>query len=418
MAFTETGEPIIAFDYSARTVDVDGRLHISKSHISKACVNPYYGREIPDPEKKLGLVPDKIYYMLRHPDELAKGAPTFARLPILAKHVPISSASIPQDLIVGAIGSDVEFNFPYLDADLCFWTDASIAGIETKQVRELSCAYRYVAIMVPGIYEGQSYDGVMTDIIGNHLAQVESGRAGSDVFAADSQLEIKAMKMTKLGNALVVALGGLSPKIAQDAALPALVGELTPKTLKANRAAIQASLVAMDAEAAEKCDKVMDGFGEEDPEPKEPKAKDKKAKDSKGAKDDDDMAAHDSDDDEEEKKKKAADKKAKDSKETDEKVEKAMDSMRKELRDANEARNAVRSIVGEVIAQDSAESIYEFALDEMKVDHSGVTQLAGLKSLFTLAHAKGAQSEAPKRIAMDAAGVTTQFPNAMRFKQA
>lgn len=227
------------------------------------------------------------------------------------------------------------------------------------------------------------------------------------------------MKMTKLGNALVVALGGLSPKIAQDAALPALVGELTPKTLKANRAAIQASLVAMDAEAAEKCDKVMDGFGEEDPEPKEPKAKDKKAKDSKGAKDDDDArTGNDSDETEEEKEKKAADKKAKDSKETDEKVEKAMDSMRREFRDADEARRAVRSVVGEVIAQDSAESIYEFALDEMKVDHSGVTQLAGLKSLFTLAHAKGAQSEAPKRIAMDAAGVTTQFPNAMRFSQA
>lgn len=405
----------LAFD-TARTIDVDGRLHISKSHISKACVNPYYGREIPG-AASLGLDPDKIYYLLRHPEELAKAAPTFARLPILAKHVPISADSIPTELIVGAIGSDVEFNFPYLDADLCFWTSESIAGIETKQVRELSCAYRYVPIMVPGVYEGQSYDGVMTDIIGNHLAQVESGRAGSDVFAADSKPEIKEMKMTKLGNALVVALGGLSPKIAQDAALPALVGELTPKTLKANRTEIRASLVAMDAEAAEKCDKVMDGFeGEDEPEPKEPKKGKDKAKDSKGAKDGKkgkDAKPEGAEDEDED------DAPAQDGEEDDKKVEKAMDAFKRELRDADEARRAVRPVVGEVIAQDSAEQIYEFALDHMKVEHGGVKELSGLKALFGLASTRGAQSEGPARIiAQDSAGMAAKFPQAARFRQA
>jgi len=67
----------LAFDRaSVRTYDRDGRLHVEISNISKAAVNPYTGREIPD-YKALGLDPDKVYKLLRDPDELAKAAPTF-----------------------------------------------------------------------------------------------------------------------------------------------------------------------------------------------------------------------------------------------------------------------------------------------------------------------------------------------------
>ena len=38
----------LAFDRSTvRTIDADGRLHVAKSHISKAGVNLYSGKEIP-----------------------------------------------------------------------------------------------------------------------------------------------------------------------------------------------------------------------------------------------------------------------------------------------------------------------------------------------------------------------------------
>jgi hypothetical protein len=46
--------------------------------------------------------------------------------------------------------------------------------------------------MTPGMYEGQRYDGVMRDIQGNHVALVKAGRAGSDVMAADKELEMFA----------------------------------------------------------------------------------------------------------------------------------------------------------------------------------------------------------------------------------
>ena len=169
----------LAFDRSARRIDADGRLHVDRSHISKATVNPYYGKEIPGYEA-LGLQPDTVYRLLRGPVELERAAPTFARLPVLSEHVPVTVDAPRPDLVVGAIGSEVVFAPPYLDADLCVWDATAIAGIETDKVRELSCAYRYVPVMEPGEFEGQPYDGRMTEIQGNHLALVEVGRAGSD----------------------------------------------------------------------------------------------------------------------------------------------------------------------------------------------------------------------------------------------
>lgn len=391
---------VLAFDGSVRTTDDFGHLRIAKSHISKATVNPYYGMEIPR-SAELGLDPNKIYYLFRDPLELARGASTFAMKPILSRHVPVTSDAPRQELQIGTIGSDVVFNDPYLDADTCIWEATAIAGIETDTVREYSAAYSYVAVMTPGEYHGQRYDGIMTEIRGNHLALVESGRAGSDVLAADE--EIKTMKTTKLGNALFVTLSGMSPKLAADSALLSLVGQAVGKTFKPEE--ISTKLIAMDATLdPKKLATAFDALIALDADP------DKKP-----------ACAEDEDDEEEKKKKLAADaeeeKMAKDAEEkAEKKLEGAMDSFKKGLRDADEARRAVRDVVGDVIAQDSAADIYGFALDEMKIAHDGVTDLAGIKALFTLA--KSTRTPAPvQTIAQDAAGLATRYPNALRFRQ-
>jgi hypothetical protein len=264
---------LIAFDRSsARHLDSVGRLHVSRSHISKATVNPYYGEEIPGWEE-LGLDPKKVYQLLRDPAELEAAAATFNNLPILSKHVPVSAKSIPTELIIGSIGSDVTFTLPYLDASLCFWTAEAIAAIETETMEELSCAYKYVPRMEPGEFEGVRYDGRMTQIEGNHLALVEVGRAGPDVVVADHNpfaKETPAMKQTKLGRALLAAIAAASPKIAQDAALSQLVGAATKKL---NKKVTVESIMAMDAELdAEQLDNIIDAIlgVEQEPQPIEP----------------------------------------------------------------------------------------------------------------------------------------------------
>jgi len=408
----------LAFDKSARRIDADGRLHIDRSHISKATVNPYYGREIPGFEN-LGLIADKSYYLLRDPVELERGAETFARLPILSKHVPVTVDSPQPDLVVGAIGSDVVFNAPYLDADLCVWDAKAIAGIETDKVRELSCAYRYVPVMEPGKFEGVAYDGRMTDIRGNHLALVEVGRAGSDVIVADHNpftFKESAMKMTKLGKALFAALCAASPVLAADSALPALVGPATRKDFKKDE--VKAKLLALDATLnPQQLDNVIDALldVEQEPAPVEtPMAAadespaDKLRKLLAGKVDEsviDEACALFAEP--------AEDEEPDDDKMGKEEVEAAMDSLRKELREAEEARRDVRAVVGDVIGMDSAAAVYGFALDHMKIDHKGIADVAALRALFKVASSRSADPS--PRIAQDAGGLEKQFPNAARF---
>ena len=413
----------LAFDRTARRIDADGRLHVDRSHISKAAVNPYYGREIPGFEE-LGLQPDTVYRLLRDPVELERAAPTFARLPILSEHVPVTVDAPRPDLVVGAIGSEVVFDAPYLDADLCVWDSLAIAGIETDKVRELSCAYRYVPVMESGVFEGQPYDGRMTEIQGNHLALVEVGRAGSDVVVADQNpFKEHAMKMTRLGKALFAALCAASPVLAQDSALPALVGPATRKNFKKEE--VKTKLLALDAELdPQQLDNVIDALLDVEQEPKatetpmaaaDESPADKLRKLLAGKVDESVIAeacalmqpA-------------AADEYPENGKDEDvvkkEGVEAAMDSMRKEFREASEAAREVRGVVGDV-AMDSAAEIYGFALDQMKVDRTGVESVPALRALFKVAASAKASTPTP-RIAQDSGGLAQKLPAALRFRNA
>lgn len=180
---------VVAMDRSVRTFDEDGHLRVETTPISKANVCPYYGSEIPDAEK-MGLDPRRMYKLYRDPEELRKGAATFAGKPLLRKHVPITADDHPRDLVVGSIGDSVSFDHPYLKAPLSVWDGDAIDLIKSGKQRELSSAYRFRADMTPGVSkDGEPYDGVMRDIVGNHVALVENGRAGSDVVVGDSAVK-------------------------------------------------------------------------------------------------------------------------------------------------------------------------------------------------------------------------------------
>ena len=176
----------IAFDRaSVRHIDEDGRLHVAVTNISKAAVNPYLGREIPDHERH-GLDADRVYHLYRDPAELAAAAPTFNNIPLLSAHVPVTVDDHRPDLVVGSTGSDAAFDGTYLRNSLVVWERNAIGGIESGAQRELSCAYRYDFDPTSGAVDGVRYDGVMRNLRGNHVALVEQGRAGADVIVGDS----------------------------------------------------------------------------------------------------------------------------------------------------------------------------------------------------------------------------------------
>ena len=193
---------------SVRRTDDNGYLHVSESHISRATVNPYYGREIPG-AADLGLIPDKVYKLLRDPEELKKAAPTFDNLPLLDKHIPLSAFNLDdpkiKEYLVGSTGTDAAFDDGFLDNSLVIFTKSAIDDVEAKRKHELSCAYQYKPVMTPGVYNGEAYDGIMTNIKGNHVSLVPEGRSGHDVKVMDAKMAacsvISARKIS-------VAIGG------------------------------------------------------------------------------------------------------------------------------------------------------------------------------------------------------------------
>ncbi|WP_413194560.1 DUF2213 domain-containing protein [Pararobbsia alpina] len=188
-------------------------MHVERSHISKAGVNPYYGYEIPKWDE-LGLDPDKVYMVFRPPDELQKGLATANRIPILAVHKQVTAQDPKKELIIGTTGSSAQFDGEYLDNDLAFWDGEYIPKIEKDEQRELSSAYRYIPVLSKGAYNGAQYDIVMTGIEFNHVCLVVDGRAGPDVLVADSQIHppVKA-KTVKLNPKQLEALKKRLPKL-------------------------------------------------------------------------------------------------------------------------------------------------------------------------------------------------------------
>lgn len=182
------GSDVMAFDVksSRRHKDNNGYLHVDASNITKEQVAPYYGDEIAG-WRELGLEPQKLYYMYRPAEELKKAVDTFNGMPILFEHHATNADNPAKEYTIGSLGTDAEFRAPYVVNSLIITDGEAIDAIERGEYKELSAAYVYTPVMQGGIFNGEKYDGKMTDIKANHVALVKEGRAGHDVVVADSK---------------------------------------------------------------------------------------------------------------------------------------------------------------------------------------------------------------------------------------
>ena len=205
----------LAFDRaSVRTYDVDGKLHVELTPISKANVCVYYGREIPGCDE-LGLIPDKAYRLLRDPEEL---------MPFIDDHTWLGDEGTdPGELpLSGMTGEQVYWDPPYLRANIRWFSNDMKDAIDSGK-RELSPGYKYDVYHQPGVFEGQPYSYVQTNLRGNHLANVETGRTGKDVAVMDAAPE-KKMTLEEI----IAAIGKMDD--VQRAALCAAIKAQTPET--------------------------------------------------------------------------------------------------------------------------------------------------------------------------------------------
>ena len=467
-AEVEHAQDAIAMDRdSVRRIDGDGHMFVETTPISKANVNPYYGREIPG-WNKLGLDPDKIYQMYRDPDELAHGASSFAGKPLMLVHKPISADEHPREVVVGSIGDDVQFKAPYLMAPLNVWDAEAIALIDSEEQRELSSGYRYTPDMTPGkTPDGEAYDGVMRNISANHLALVANGRAGKDVLVMDSaiatqkgrvgpngdiQQETPMKKKALLSRKASVAHGAiiayLMPKMAQDAQIdltPAFHG-VTSKNFETKKSFMvdgikkaTAGKLAQDADIEDvvglidalKTVEVAEGEDEMEPNAGGP-VFEKKAEDEGGAREflasrlsDEDMQAYEKlmatsqqsamDEDEEEVVEKEKEKDVITKPAMDAAIAAAVKKVQETARAVRAAEDDVRPYIGNIaMACDSADDVYRTALTSLNVDVAGVHPSA-FKAILKTIPVPGAATIKTTSIAMDAKNVSSfheMFPAA------
>ena len=461
----------LAFDKdSVRTFDKDGRMRVAVSHISREQVADYLGREIPGWDR-LGLNPNKVYALYRPAEELEKAASTFNQIPILLEHVHVTAANSRPDLVVGATGTDAEWNAPYLDNSLVLWTGEAIDLVESEEAKELSCSYHYKPVVKAGTFNGQRYDIVMTDLIANHVALVAAGRAGPTVVVGDQlPKELQTMKKTAPSRMALIARGALlalSPKLASDSKLdlsglslgvtaanwaerkPAIVAAVTPALANdADVGTLHKLLDGLDGEAK------PDGAGA-DPAEAKPAASldDADTNDALDAVDADpcadllsmlsgklspeDLAEFEqklraaltpqaaADGDEEPGPPATQGTPPKPEVKDEPMNQTAMDAALKKLkgdiqseaRAITEAQKAVRPYVGELVAMDSAEAVYKAAFDELGIDVKGVHPSA-YAAILKAQPLQSTETRVKPAVAMDArAAVNTAFPNIARIKK-
>lgn len=119
---------------------------------------------------------------LRHPDDVFKkdSLKTFEMLPITNDHP--SEMVTPENISnyqKGNIGENVRQDGHLVVASLIVSHKDAIEAIE-KGKRGWSLGYKTDVIEEEGMYKGEKYDHRQTNIIGNHLAIVDVGRAGPE----------------------------------------------------------------------------------------------------------------------------------------------------------------------------------------------------------------------------------------------
>jgi hypothetical protein len=140
---------------------------------------------------------------LRKAENVFDGAAvdSFALSPVTDEHPPtMLTTDNVRDYQRGYLGDTVTREGNFLRASMLV-TDAALITKMEQGKKQISCGYLCDLDMTPGEFQGQKYDAVQKNIRGNHVAVVDSGRAGEACAARmDSgtliSKDIPTMKIT------------------------------------------------------------------------------------------------------------------------------------------------------------------------------------------------------------------------------
>ena len=171
--------------------------------INRTGIQVYSGRE-------LGLDEwgDKPVRLWRPPEEVAKAVKTFEAVTLTDDHPPRGVDAVNWHLLAKGDVRDCAMEGEFTAATVIVRDQEQIEVVQGGKA-ELSCGYEFNLDMTSGTTpEGEPYDGIQRDIVGNHVAIVDRGRAGSRVRIGDQGARMKTHRIkigdTKLTDKLVI----------------------------------------------------------------------------------------------------------------------------------------------------------------------------------------------------------------------
>lgn len=190
---------------SKKKIDENGFHTYEECKFFCECVSQYLGLEI-DPDGVLGLNPKRIYNVYRPLSEISK-AEFIASLnakPLLDDHTVIGNApglANPDRNNTAGVLTEVKLVGNELRGRIDVWSPSMLKKIDGGK-KELSLAYQCSFKPERGVFKGEKYDFVQTDLkCGNHLALVDVARNGHDCriqdgyFARDEKIQLEKPTM-------------------------------------------------------------------------------------------------------------------------------------------------------------------------------------------------------------------------------
>lgn len=301
-----------------KKIDANGYWYIKHNPISKEGVFPYLGHTISE-----DCEPNKIYKVYRPAKTLQDSVETWDNppKPFIDDHEMLGEGftAIDDRPVQGIIYNPV-CEDGVLYADIAVYSEDLKREIENGK-KELSLGYFCKYKKERGVFKGEVYDYVQTEMVGNHIALVDAGRCGADVKVFDRKCTMDSMpvgafekdessplkKTSESGNIEITeikdsAMNFVSIEAVRAALTEAFTygdGEIDPK-------------VKLLIELLEKDAKPMKAVEDSDDEEKK-EDKTSEDEDSDEEKKTEDKCGKDSDDDDDDKSDSAKEKKAEDS---------------------------------------------------------------------------------------------------------
>lgn len=367
-----------------KVVDRNGFWHIKHNPISKRGVYPYLGRQI-----SAECEPDKIYMVFRPNEELSRKETldSLKNIPLVNEHTMLGEGCTPAEEkgVDGVLGDNIEFDNGTIYADITIFSEDMKEKIKGGK-KELSLGYWCNYEKQSGTYNGQRYDYIQKNIIGNHLALVDKGRMGGEVRVYDKAMEnkvyccdsledidIEKLKYKK-NNEEKEEMKEKEKKVAIDEDKRKLIDEIGGMCKEAGMSEEQirtiigkAEKIAYNASEATKAD-------DEDGEKKDEKKDEEKkpAKDKCGK----DEEKKDEEKKEEEKKDEAKDEEEDDKKDEEEKKKEIIKEFAKKEKLAKEVEDTLGTFDHSEMTE---QEIAEYACDKLELGAEKGQEIATLK---------------------------------------